>query len=245
MTTSQFMLVPDPGRTATRLLLSRFIRMDMALAWRSFRRRVGMLKLADVSVGVLDIPDTQLAKAAYELAREVSPDFLLFHAARSWGFGAIFAARDQLKFDREAFFVAAILHDLGVASTHAEADGSFEWVGARAAMKFCGGHHVTPERQKLIGDAIALHASVGIASGHSPEASLVHFGAGCDVVGLRIDEVPPEMLQAVLERWPREEFKKRFPPLLVAQAEKKPQSHIAGHVGLGFAKRVAAAPFSE
>lgn len=238
-------LTPDPGRIATPLLLSRFIGLDVGLAWRRFRRRVGALKLADVSSEVLAIPDTPLAKAAYELARELSPDFLLFHAARSWGFGAVFGARDRLSFDREALFVAAILHDLGVTNAHAQNDGSFEWVGARAAMSFCSTHHVTSDRCKLIGDAIALHASVGIAPGHSAEAALVHFGAGCDVLGLRIDEVPPEMRRAILERWPRDEFKKRFPPLLIAQAELKPRSHIAGHIGLGFAKRVAAAPFSE
>ncbi len=235
----------DRGRQSAFRLIPRFVALDASLIWRRLRRRLGLLDLGPVEAADLVPPDSALAAAALELARESSPAFLLNHAARTWAFAAAFAARDRWVVDREALFVAAILHDLGLTGAHAEAPGSFEWAGARAARDFCLARGVAPARADLIYDAIALHAAVGIAPRRGPEAALVHLGAGCDLLGIRLGEVPPSLVARTLGAWPRLDFKRAFPPLLERQARSKPRSHIAGHLALGLGRRIAAAPFAE
>lgn len=237
--------MPDPGRVPAYRLIPRFVAFDAALSWRRWRRRLGLLALGAVDEVALAPPDTALAAAALALARASSPAFLLNHAGRTWAFAATFAARDRAHVDREALFVASLLHDLGLTGALADEPGSFEWSGARAARDFCFSLGVTSARADLIHNAIALHAAVGAASRHSPEAALVQLGAGGDVLGPRLGEVPPPPLARTLDAWPRLGFKRAFSPLLERQARAKPRCHIAGHLALGFGPRIAAAPFAE
>ncbi|MCP5069586.1 MAG: hypothetical protein GY946_23715 [bacterium] len=101
------------------------------------------------------------------------------------------------------------------------------------------------QRADLLHDAIALHSSVGIAGLREPEIAMVHYGAGLDLFGSRLAEIPPLELERLLEEWPRCGFKTEFPTCLERQVELKPGSHIAGAMGLGLAGRVSAAPFAE
>ena len=74
---------------------------------------------------------------------------------------------------------------------------------------------------------------------------MVHFGAGLDLFGLRVDEVPKGEFERVLEEWPRCAFKTGFTSCLERQVQLKPESHIAGAMGLGLRKRIHDAPFPE
>lgn len=238
-------LAPDPGRIPALHLLARFIAMDARLWTDRSLRRLARRRLADLPPEAVALPDSRLCREARELATRTSQPMVLNHALRTYAFGAVLAARSGLRLDREVFFVAAVLHDLGLNDDLRNEPGSFEWVGARRAHRFCLEQGVAAARADLVHDAIALHASVGIAHRREPEVALVHYGAGVDVLGLRLDEIPPRALQALLEEYPRLDFKRCFMPLLVDQATRKPESHIAGHVSLGFAKRVARTPFRE
>lgn len=238
-------LAQDPGRSSTSRLLLRFVGMDARLALRRIGLRLGVISLGPVSSSDHAVPDTAVARAALELAREASPDFLLNHCIRTWCFAATLAARDRVRVDREALFVAAILHDLGLTAPLAAEPGSFEWASARAAHGLCVAHGMVDTRADLVHDAVALHTAVGVASRREPEVALVHLGAGCDLLGLRLGELPSELLAGVLENWPRLGFKDRFASLLADQAANKPESHIAGHVGLGLLDRMRAAPFAQ
>lgn len=238
-------LAPDPGRTHALRLFARFVAMDARL-WKSRAlRKLGLRRLADLPPEAITLPDSRLCRDALELATRTSQPMVRNHAVRTYAFGAALAARSGLRLDREVFFVAAVLHDLGLNDDLRTEPGSFEWVGARRAHRFCLEQGVSATRADLVHDAIALHASVGIAHRRGPEVAMVHYGAGVDVLGLRLDEIPPGTLEALLEQYPRLEFKRCFVPLLVDQATRKPASHIAGHVGLGFAKRVARTAFRE
>ena len=184
------------------------------------------------------IPDSAFAVHAIEVASTQCPEFMMRHCFRSYCFGAILAARNQLRLDREAFFVAAMLHDLGLCGAHAEAPGSFEWVGGRLAHEFCRDAEQTEARAATIHNAIALHTSVGIADRCQPEIAVLHFGTGMDLFGMRLDEMPGAAMEAVLEEYPRAGFKAEFSPCLSHQAQRKPDSQIAGAVGIGIIDRV-------
>ena len=62
---------------------------------------------------------------------------------------------------------------------------------------------------------------------------------------MRLEEIPRLDLERLLAEWPRCGFKTGFPTCLERQVELKPESHIAGAMGLGLADRVRAAPFAD
>jgi len=235
----------DRGRDATPLLLWRFAAFEVRERLRSARRRLGLLKLRDLTPEAYRLPDSALARSAFELARGVSPPLLLNHAVRTYHFGAILAARDGVPLDRELLYVASVLHDLGLTSSHESEPGSFEWVSARLARAFGMAQGMEPPRVDLLHDAVALHSSVGIANTREPEVAMVHYGAGADLFGARLDEIPKLDMARILDEWPRCGFSTEFPRCLERQVELKPQSHIAGAMGLGLGDRARAAPFAE
>lgn len=239
------MIVRDRGRDGTLDLVARFARFGLSERMRRVRHRLGLLKLRGLDPDVHRVPDTRLAKDAVELATKLSPPVLLNHAIRTYHFGAILAARDGLRIDRELLYVASVLHDLGLTPSHETEPGSFEWVSAKHARAFGIERGMAVERADLLHDAIALHSSAGIAGSREPEVAMVHYGAGADLFGLRLDEIPEIDVEELLGRWPRCDFKREFAACLEDQAARKPNSHIAGAMAIGLADRIRAAPFSE
>ena len=134
-----------------------------------------------------------------------------------------------MKYDRESVYLGSLLHDLGLTEKYA-ADKRFEVDGADAASRFLHTHHYPPAKISLVWDAIALHAAGGIADRREPEVALVHFGAHVDVMGLRLDELSPALIDDTLALYPRLGFKKAFTEALAEVARKKP--HTAVGTGL-------------
>jgi hypothetical protein len=127
--------------------------------------------------------------------------------------------------DEEAAFCAATLHDLGLVPAYRR-DNRFEVDGADAARQFCSKHQVTPERVDLIWEAIALHTSAGIATRLADEIALVHLGAGLELFGLGLDQVPLQVIEEVLERYPRINFKAEFRNVLVEHCRNNPAAQV-------------------
>ena len=235
----------DPGRHHACTMLPRFIGMDIRMASARLKRRLGLKELIKLVPEAYKIPDSQIATKATELVRDLSDEYLLNHCYRTYAFGCILAHQDGLKFDREVFYLASIMHDLGVTEKYADSPGSFEYVGAKAAHQFCLDASYDAERAALVHEAIALHSAVGIAHALDPEIALVHFGAGVDVIGIRFDEIPDHALAEVLELYPRLGFKEAFTAVLRRQFEIKPDAHISAHMALGFEKKVKGTPFAD
>jgi HD domain-containing protein len=228
-------LAPDKGKNSKPKQISRFI--ASAIRERAFRTSlaVGLKRLHAVVPADWAAPDSRLADEARTLATELCSPVLVAHSERTYCFGAILAARDGLKMDRELFYIACLLHDLGLSELHRDKPGSFEWVGAREAHRFCLDRDLPEAKADLVHDAVALHSSVGLANKREPEVAFVHYGAGLDLLGKRVDHIPKPDLTAVLDRYTRDGFKQEFTCCLVHQHEAKPTSHIAGHVALGLA----------
>src|ERR1700691_4650272 len=166
------------------------------------------------------IPDSLLAQKAVDLAYRVSPAVVWTHVLRTFVFGALVGRARNLRYDEELFFLASVLHDLGL-TTEFRGTERFEVVGADAAAAFLKDQGVNDERRAITWDAIALHTSVGIASRKRPEIALVHIGAGGDVLGLGL---PTALVGATIEALPRHDFNKAFFSLLVDTIAHAPQS---------------------
>ncbi len=231
-------LVSDPGRPSTPTLAVRFIGAEIRDKIRFLSIRMGFKELYDAVPSQWQVPDSRLAQQAISAAQELCPSFMIRHCFRSYCFGAILANRNNLKLDRETFFVAAMLHDLGLSDKHADEPGSFEWVGAKLAHDFCLRAEVEEGRAAAVHNSIALHTSLGVAHRYEPIISMLHFGTAMDLFGMRIDEIPDAALMSVLEEYPRSEFQSEFSPCLAHQAQSKPESQIAGAVGVGIIHRI-------
>ena len=178
------------------------------------------------SIAGVTIPDTSLCNAAVDLLEASSPEFLCTHCLRTYIFGSL-AVRGlgRSVIDEEAAFCAAALHDLGLVPAY-QRDNRFEVDGADAARQFCSKHQVPPERADLIWEAIALHTSPGIGTRLADEIAVVHLGAGLELFGLGLDQVPPQVVEEVLKEYPRMNFKTEFRKLLVEHCRHNPAAQV-------------------
>jgi len=130
-------LAQDPGRLSKPRVIGRILGAEMRGARHRLALRLGLKRLQDVVPEDWQAPDSALANQARGYAEELCSPMLVAHSERTYCFGALLAARDGLKLDKELFYLGCILHDLGLSETHKDDPGSFEWVGADLARTFC------------------------------------------------------------------------------------------------------------
>jgi HD domain len=178
-----------------------------------------------VTIGGIIAPDSALARKAAALAEQPHSKALLNHVHRTWWFAEFIGKKREMKYDRELVYLASLLHDLGLSEDHA-ADKRFEVDGADAASRFLHAHDCPKAKTDIVWDAIALHSAADIADRREPEVALVHFGANVDVMGLRMDEISPQLIDDTITLYPRLGFKKAFTEALAEVPRKKPHATI-------------------
>jgi hypothetical protein len=182
-----------------------------------------------VIIAGISAPDTELTRKAASLIECVHNKPLLHHLHRTWWFAEFIGRKRGLKYDREAVYLASVLHDLGLTETYG-ADQRFEIDGADAASRFLLSHGYPESKAELVWDGIALHSSAGIADRKQPEIALIYIGAHVDVFGLFLDEITPSLVDDVLQLYPRIGMKAAFQEAVAEVVRKKP--HTALGTGL-------------
>src|SRR6185369_9134550 len=178
--------------------------------------------MADILSGI-KIPDSKIAREAAELVRQHETELLYNHSVRVFLFGAMKGIRQNLKFDPELLFVAALFHDLGLVDTYHTQTKRFEVDGADAAREFLRSRGIPEPKADLVWEAIALHTTPGIPQFMRPEIALTNAGVLVDVVGIGFDDYTPEQRQQVLAAFPRgHNFKSDFIQVQTCSALKKP-----------------------
>jgi hypothetical protein len=178
--------------------------------------------MADVSADI-EIPDSKLAREAAELVRQYETELLYNHSVRVFLFGAMKGARDNLKFDPELLYVAALFHDLGLVDAYHTDAKRFEVDGADAAREFLRSRGISDPKSDLVWEAIALHTTPGIPQYMRPEIALTNAGVLVDVVGIGYDEYTPEQRNQVTAAFPRgDHFKNDFIQVQTCSALRKP-----------------------
>ena len=178
-----------------------------------------------VTIGGIIAPDSDLADKAAALAAQAHSEVLLNHVHRTWWFAEFLGRKREMKYDRELLYIASLLHDLGLSASHA-ADKRFEVDGADAASRFLLANDYPKSKAEIVWDAIALHALADIADRKQSEVALVHFGAHVDVMGLRMEEITPSLIDDTLALYPRIGMKAAFTEALAEVARKKPHTAI-------------------
>jgi cyanamide hydratase family protein with HD domain len=211
---------------------------------RRLVRAAGYARPARLDASDFPIPDSEFANQATRLVRELSPGFLFNHGVRVFMFAEAIGRHNRVKYDREVVYLASVMHDLGLIPQF-NGQGSFEVEGAGVARQFLLARGLPEDKADLVHEAIALHAAVGKASKRAPEIALVHFGAGMDVVGFRAEDVATDTVRHIVDAYPRLGFKMAFSEALQDEVRRKPSSHMAGHLGLGFVRMIQSAPFPQ
>jgi hypothetical protein len=225
-------------------------------------RKSDVLKAAPESwpvpkeVAGFKLPDSKLARDATDFARGLSAPVVFNHVLRTFVFGALLGRAKELKFDSELFYLGAVLHDLGQTERFMGKQ-RFEVDGADAAAEFLKGKGVPKESVEVVWDAVALHTSRGIVERKRPEIALVSAGAGADVLGFGVNQLPRGAVAQVVAAFPRLGFKKAYQKVLAEIVARKPETaagnflaavgerHVPGYRAPNFCDLMDAAPFAD
>ncbi|OKK18413.1 cyanamide hydratase [Streptomyces sp. CB00455] len=189
--------------------------------------------------------DTDAGRAALEIASEYADRDLLAHSIRSYAFGARYAQQHGLEYDRELFYVAALVHDLGLTAPFDSHTLPFEEAGGHVARVLTAGLGWPAERRARAEEVIVLHMRDDVTAAQDVESHLLQVGTSADVSGLRVAEFEPSFTAGLLAAHPRGRFGATFLALVEDQAERKPDCAAAAYVAGGAAVRIAANPLDR
>lgn len=231
----------DQCRLATEVVAAQLARIPKNLA-----RRLGLpTRDAPLDLAVPQPPDTPLAREAKEMIEAVSSEPLLHHLHRVFAWGHMLAKRRGHRLDGELYYLAALLHDLGLAGAEPAAGSCcFAYDGAEGALGWLHERGMPEPRAAVVADAICLHLNVRVSLAHGPEAHILHAAAALDVIGLGKRAIPEPLLLQVLEEHPRWGWNDEILPILAKEADQRPGCRIGFLIRhLAFGRRARKARF--
>ncbi|MCX5123585.1 HD domain-containing protein [Streptomyces sp. NBC_00347] len=189
--------------------------------------------------------DTPSGRAALEIASEYTDGALLNHSVRSYAFGAEYADRHGLSYDRELFYVSALVHDLGLTAPFDSHTLPFEEAGGHVARVLTAGLGWPAERRARAEEIIVRHMREDVTAAEDVESHLLQIGTTADVSGVGVGDADPVFTAALLTEYPRLGFGDAFFALVSDQAARKPQCAAAAYVASGAKERIAANPLDR
>src|SRR6476619_6672927 len=169
---------------------------------------------------ILELPTGALADSSLATARSSMSRSIVDHSIRSFLFARLLADHEgclnDADYDEDLLFAATVMHDLGLGE-RATGEARFEVEGADLAAAVLRGHVVAEREVDRVWEAIALHASLGIAHRRGLLTSLTHKGVFIDA-GRITDGVPDRLRQEVLNAYPRPAGDRSIADAIVAHA---------------------------
>jgi hypothetical protein len=188
------------------------------------------------------VVDSPAAQHALEVASALQSPALLAHCRRSYVFAAAYGLSHDVAFDAELLYVAAMLHDLGLAAVFDSATVDFEVAGGQVAWVFAAGAGWPTERRTRLAEVIERHMWPAVDPAVDPEGHLLEVATSLDISGADAAAWPPELRTAVVAEFPRHGLAEEFLRCFRDQATRKPGSSAARSVANGIADRIRANP---
>lgn len=174
------------------------------------------------------VPDSAACRHAAEHARDVCSPALVEHSHRCFWWGSLIGQRERLRPDPEMLYVAAMLHDVGLAMKTNNRCTCFTLQSAESAITAMAALGWSAPKCARLGDAITLHMNIAPPpTSYGPEARLLHAGAACDVVGSRLGEIPKNERRRVTDAHPRGSFAAEFLDHIRHEATMAPRTRVA------------------
>ncbi|KAK1923894.1 hypothetical protein DB88DRAFT_541050 [Papiliotrema laurentii] len=188
---------------------------------------------------LISIPSTPVCQAALCYATERLPDWAVNHSIRTYAFGIVLAERagwlqgeGTLAIDREALFLSAVMHELGMESEAEDCLLSLEFTGAIKARAFLlerspDGNH-DERRLRYLADetfeAIAMHSlELRLTTGPIRLIpALTALGAEMDFKGTYASDIHPEVIDMINVKWPRLQYNESLRALADEEVRRKP-----------------------
>jgi hypothetical protein len=170
----------------------------------------------------MDPPPTAWATTAESHSRDVLWPEFYDHSLRTWCFGLALAQADGVVLDKELFYVAAMLHDIGLRKPIA--DRCFTYAGAEAAES------TAPPRTPRAGieqvkTAILAHIDIRVPK--NPLGHYLQAGSLLDLAGTRITAVDPRILSEACTKWSRANFSETCRSLWLQECRRFPHGRAA------------------
>ena len=191
------------------------------------------------------IPDTAAAVASDEVSRRYCSAALYAHSVRSYLWGVAYAEVEGLAFDEELFYVAAMLHDVGLTRPFDAHDMPFEEAGGQVAWVFGAGAGWPTARRIRVAEVIERHMWPSVDPADDVEGHLLEVSTGIDISGRGVDLMPEHLQLEVRTAWPRLDLGTEFAECLRVQAERKPSSRAADLVSGGLADKLRDHPLEQ
>lgn len=168
-------------------------------------------------------PSTRASLAALQLAQAYYSPAMLNHVQRSWlwaeGFAEIEGRGDH---DRELVYVAAMLHDIGLAKAFDNATLSYEEAGGHVAVALTTGAGWPAARRQRVLNVIIEHNWDSVDPAFDEEGYLLEAATGLDISGKRASNLPAEFIDDVLSAYPRGTLRSEFGDSVADQSKRKP-----------------------
>ena len=182
-----------------------------------------------------EAPDTAAAAAADQVARRYCSSALYVHSNRSYPWGLAYAESEALPFDVELFYVAAMLHDIGLTPPFDAHEMPFEAADGQVAWVFAAAAGWPDERRDRVAQVIEKHMWRSVERHEDVEGHLLEVATGIDVSGRGLELISPERRTEVVTAWPRLDLATEFHQCFSAQGERNPTSRAADLVRGGLA----------
>jgi hypothetical protein len=131
------------------------------------------------------VPDTRLATEAGKIVTAALSTAFLNHSLRAFHLGRAYAGRNDVTYDDEGLYLAALFHDVGFFEPYASGERSFQLDSSRALRSFLEEKRFPPDRISPLVDAIDFHLQLAPRWSKGNVAGLLQIGTWMDVTFLR------------------------------------------------------------
>jgi hypothetical protein len=159
------------------------------------------------TIAGVQVPDSRIANDAAELIRETTTPLIYHHSRRVFLFGSLQSRKLGIQPDAELLYIAALFHDSGLVPPYRGTTQRFELDSADAAKSFLTANGFSDAEADVVWTAIALHTTPEVPYKMAPVIAATTAGVETDVLGIRLDSLLQNEIDAVTAVHPRPDFK--------------------------------------
>jgi hypothetical protein len=153
------------------------------------------------------VPDSRIACEATELILDTTTPLIYHHSRRVFLFGTLQSRVLGIEPDAELLYDAALFHDTGLVPPYRGKAQRFELDSADAAKSFLTTSGFSAAEADVVWTAIALHTTPEVPYKMAPVIAATTVGVETDVLGMRLDCLTQDEIDAVTTVHPRPNFK--------------------------------------